>query len=144
MQDRKPDRRNFLRRTAGPYMRVRSCRSECTLGMSEVPPIADVIAATPETLASGPRTDLSRRNNTHRTPIFAARWPSRWCRLAHRDKRHLLSRAEPERRDDAPAVVDGLAPGRVIAVGGVPLSLLARFPVFTCGIWVGVEEALGL
>jgi hypothetical protein len=45
MQDRKPDRRNFLRRTAGPYIRVNFCRSGRIERASARPPItAEVIA----------------------------------------------------------------------------------------------------
>jgi hypothetical protein len=43
-----------------------------------------------------------------------------------RDKHGLFTVAERERRDDAPAIVESLAPGLVVAVGGAPLTTLVN------------------
>ena len=60
------------------------------------------------------------------------------------DKRHLVSGAEVEGRDDAPIIVDSLAPGLIKAVASIPFALFALFPAMARLIGVGIEEALDL
>src|SRR5262245_15889833 len=60
------------------------------------------------------------------------------------DKRNSLAGAERYRGGDAPAVVDGLAPRFIVAVGCIPGSLLASFPSFLHVIRIGFEKALHL
>jgi hypothetical protein len=59
------------------------------------------------------------------------------------DKHSLFSVAKRERRDDAPAIVDGLAPMLVVAVGSVPLPLFAALPPFPHIVGVRVDKSLG-
>src|SRR5262245_4056307 len=65
--------------------------------------------------------------------------PSTLC-----DERDNLASAECYRGDDAPAVIDGLAPPFIVAVGSVPGSLFAGFPSFAHIFRVGHEKAARL
>jgi hypothetical protein len=120
---------NLEREYAGPVKRIEALEAR--------------FKAANDNQAAGPKA-LKTGSGAYKAAHPYVRKPGCCLSLTLRDKRDLFARSERERRDDAPAIVDGIPPGFMVAVVRVPLALFAGFPALAHLVGVGVDEALGL